>query len=170
MIPPRRKNSGYFLHWNHRRFPTSYLHECESTCALSRCPMKQTPWRIYKFGDFSLDERERRLACEGKRVALTPKAFDTLLMLAQHAGLILEKQEMMERIWPGCFVEEATLAQNIFTLRRALGEDANSIRYIETIPRVGYRFICKVEIFDKEEPVLVTTNATTFATLPTIAV
>lgn len=132
--------------------------------------MKQTSWRIYKFGPFSLDERERRLACEGKRVALTPKAFDTLLLLAQHAGQILEKQEMMERIWPGCFVEEATLAQNIFTLRRALGEDANSIRYIETIPRVGYRFICKVEIFDKEEPVLITTNATTFATLPTIAV
>jgi DNA-binding winged helix-turn-helix (wHTH) protein len=129
--------------------------------------MKQTPWRIYKFGPFSLDERERRLACEGKRVALTPKAFDTLLLLAQHAGQILEKQEMMERIWPGCFVEEATLAQNIFTLRRALCENSNSIRYIETIPRVGYRFICKVEICDKQEPVLVSAGV---ATLPTIAV
>src|SRR5262245_29801506 len=63
--------------------------------------MKQTLWRIYKFGSYSLDERERRLVCEGKQVALTPKAFDTLLMLAQHAGHILGKQEMMERICPG---------------------------------------------------------------------
>jgi DNA-binding winged helix-turn-helix (wHTH) protein len=129
--------------------------------------MKQTACRIYKFGSFSLDERERRLTCEGRQVSVTPKAFDTLLVLAQHAGRILGKQEMMERIWPGAFVEEATLTQNIFTLRRALGEDANNIRYIETISRVGYRFICGVEICDKEEPILVTAGG---ATLHTIAV
>jgi len=128
--------------------------------------MKQTPWRIYKFGSFSLDERERKLTSEGKQVSLTPKAFDTLLLLARHAGHILEKQEMMERIWPGSFVEEATLAQNIFTLRRALGEDTSNIRFIETIPRVGYRFVSTVEICDKAEPVLTVAAAI----LPTIAV
>ena len=129
--------------------------------------MKHTPCRIYKFGSFSLDERERRLVCEGAHVPLTPKAFDTLLLLAQHAGHILGKQEMMERIWPGTFVEEATLAQNIFTLRRALGEDANNIRYIETIPRVGYRFRCGVEISDRGVPVPLLVGA---AMSPTIAV
>src|SRR5262245_2717799 len=128
--------------------------------------MKQTLWRIYKCGSYSLDERERRLVCEGKQVALTPKAFDTLLMLAQHAGHILGKQEMMERIWPGTFVEEATLAQNIFTLRRALGEDASNVRYIETIPRVGYRFLRGVEICDKGKTVRLIAGA---AIAPTIA-
>jgi len=161
------KKFGIFFStiWNYRRLSTSYLHACKSISVLARSPMKYTPWRIYKFGSFSLDERERRLTFEGKRVALTPKAFDTILLLAQHAGHILGKQEMMERVWPGTFVEEATLAQNIFTLRRALGEDANNIRYIETIPRVGYRFICKVEICDEGFPVQVVSAA-----LPTIAV
>jgi len=129
--------------------------------------MKQIPWRIYKFDSYSLDERERRLVCEGKKVPLTPKAFDTLLLLAQHAGHILGKQEMIERIWPATFVEEATLTQNIFTLRRALGEDAGNTRYIETIPRVGYRFLCTVEICDKDKPIPPHTGATM---APTIAV
>ncbi len=131
--------------------------------------MKRTLWHIYTFGAFSLDERERKLTCEGKQVSLTPKAFDTLLVLVQHSNLILGKQEMMERIWPGAFVEEATLAQNIFTLRRALGEDASNIRYIETIPRVGYRFLSGVEITDKDVPVpfpSVAAMALTIAVLP----
>lgn len=127
--------------------------------------MKQTPWRIYKFGSFLLDERERQLTCEGNQIALTPKAFGTLLLLLQHAGHILEKQAMMEQIWPGTFVEEATLAQNIFTLRRALGEDATNIRYVETVPRLGYRFVSTVEMCVKGEPI-----PAVAATLPTIAV
>lgn len=98
---------------------------------------------------------------------MTPKAFDTLLLLARHAGHILGKQEIMERIWPGSFVEEATLAQNIFTLRRALGEDASNIRYIETIPRVGYRFVSAVEVCDKAEPIL---TAAAPVIMPAIAV
>lgn len=129
--------------------------------------MKRPPSHIYKFGPFSLDERERQLTCEGKQVSLTPKAFDTLSLLVQHSGHILEKQEMMERIWPGTFVEEATLAQNIFTLRRALGEDAHNIRYIETVPRIGYRFVSMVEICDKNEPVPAFSAA---PVMPTIAV
>lgn len=99
-----------------------------------------------------LDERERQLTCKGKQVSLTPKSFDTLVQLLQRPGRVLGKQEMIERIWPETFVEEATLAQNIFTLRRALGEDAANIQYIETVPRVGYRFIGKVEICKKEAP------------------
>lgn len=130
--------------------------------------MKQTPWHIYTFGAFSLDERERKLTCEGRQVSLTPKAFETLLLLVQHCDQILGKQEMMERIWPGTFVEEATLAQNIFTLRRALGEDASNVQYIETIPRVGYRFICGVEVRDKVRPVqlIAAAAAPTIAVLP----
>jgi DNA-binding winged helix-turn-helix (wHTH) protein len=130
--------------------------------------MKQSSGHVYKFGSFLLEERERRLISEGSQISLTPKAFDTLLLLVQHAGHILGKREMMEQMWPETFVEEATLAQNIFTLRRALGDDAANIKYIETIPRKGYRFVCKVEICDKDErgPVVAATNGE----LPVIAV
>jgi DNA-binding winged helix-turn-helix (wHTH) protein len=131
--------------------------------------MKQSPWHIYTFGSFTLDERERQLTREGKPVSLTPKSFDTLVQLLQRPGRVLGKREMIERIWPETFVEEASLAQNIFTLRRALGEDATNIQYIETVPRIGYRFIGKVEICEKEEPasaIFAGAAAPTIAVLP----
>src|SRR5262245_54753137 len=116
--------------------------------------MKKALRQIYRFGSFQLDERERRLTCNGKQISLTLKAFDTLLLLLKHPGCVLEKQEIMEQIWRETYVEEGTLAQNIFTLRRALGEDTANIKFIETVPRKGYRFIGQVEIFDKEVPVV----------------
>jgi DNA-binding winged helix-turn-helix (wHTH) protein/TolB-like protein len=130
--------------------------------------MKQAPWHVYTFGPFLLDERERQFTCEGNQVPLTPKAFDTLVLLLRRPGRVLGKRELMEQIWPETFVEEATLAQNIFTLRRALGEDAAHVRYIETVPRVGYRFIGKVEICDKGDQVFEFLGGatTTIAVLP----
>jgi DNA-binding winged helix-turn-helix (wHTH) protein len=128
--------------------------------------MKKTIRHIYRFGSFQLDEQERRLTCEGKQISLTLKAFDTLLLLVQHSGCVLEKQEIMDQIWPDTYVEEGTLAQNIFTLRRALCEDSANIQFIETVPRKGYRFIGQVEICDKEEP----TSSLFSITLPMIAV
>ncbi|HKV41558.1 MAG TPA: winged helix-turn-helix domain-containing protein, partial [Blastocatellia bacterium] len=100
---------------------------------------------VYCFGPFELELRERTLKREGKIVPLTPKAFETLSLLVQHSGRVLEKDQMMSTIWPDSFVEEATLAQNIFTLRRVLGETPDQAHYIETVPRRGYRFSAKVE-------------------------
>jgi DNA-binding winged helix-turn-helix (wHTH) protein/tetratricopeptide (TPR) repeat protein len=102
--------------------------------------MKDDSNCTYEFGPFLVRLDERRLLCDGKQIPLTPKAFDTLLILIQHSGQVLEKKEIMDQIWPDTFVEEATLAQNIFTLRKALGENATGVQYIETIPKRGYRF------------------------------
>jgi DNA-binding winged helix-turn-helix (wHTH) protein/Tfp pilus assembly protein PilF len=107
--------------------------------------MKNDPNCIYEFGPFSVLLNERRLLCNGTQVSLTHKAFDTLVMLVQHRGQVLEKKEMMDQIWPDTFVEEATLAQNIFTLRKVLGENTTGVQYIETIPKRGYRFVAEVK-------------------------
>ncbi len=98
----------------------------------------------YEFAEFRLDATERRLMRGDKAVPLTPKVCDTLLYLVQNPGRIIEKDELLNALWPGTFVEEANLAVNISTLRKALGEAPDSNRYIETIPRRGYRFVAEV--------------------------
>jgi TolB-like protein/DNA-binding winged helix-turn-helix (wHTH) protein/Tfp pilus assembly protein PilF len=95
----------------------------------------------YSFGPFLLDPTEKVLLRKGEPLALPPKALETLLALVQRRGHIIEKTDLLERVWPNTFVEEATLTQNIFTLRKALGDSPNGHEYIETIPRRGYRFV-----------------------------
>ncbi|HEV7374021.1 MAG TPA: winged helix-turn-helix domain-containing protein [Pyrinomonadaceae bacterium] len=101
--------------------------------------------RIYEFGPFQLDTSERVLTQSGGSVQLTPKAFDILLLLVENRGRLLSKSLLMDAIWPDTFVEEKTLTQNIFTLRKALGRDQAGQHYIETIPKHGYRFRAEVE-------------------------
>jgi pimeloyl-ACP methyl ester carboxylesterase/DNA-binding winged helix-turn-helix (wHTH) protein len=98
----------------------------------------------YGFGPFRLEVRERRLLCEGRAVPLRTKVFDTLCVLVEHSGRLLTKHELIQSIWPDTVVEENNLNHNISTLRRALGERATGQRYIETVPRVGYRFVADV--------------------------
>lgn len=94
----------------------------------------------YVFGRFYLDTRERILLCDGKAVPITLKAFNTLFVLVQSSGHIVEKVELMKQVWPNAFVEEANLTQHIYKLRRILGLRADGRQYIETVPRRGYRF------------------------------
>jgi Tol biopolymer transport system component/DNA-binding winged helix-turn-helix (wHTH) protein len=100
---------------------------------------------LYQFGEFRLDVDQRVLLREGKPVPLTPKVFETLLILVANSGRILDKDELMRSLWPDTFVEEANLAFNIQRLRKSLCDDARNPHYIETIPRRGYRFIALVE-------------------------
>jgi len=100
--------------------------------------------RIYKFGPFRVDVAERLLLRAGDPVQVTPKSFDTLLVLIENRGRVLGKKEMMSLIWPDTFVEEANLAVNISQLRKALGERDGGGQYIETVPRRGYRFASPV--------------------------
>src|SRR5215213_3762055 len=104
---------------------------------------KPTP-RLYEFGPFAVDVSERLLRREGQAVALTPKVFDTLLVLLQSKGRVVGKDELMQRLWPDTLVEEGSLSQNIFLLRRALGEGTSEPRYVETLPKRGYRFVADV--------------------------
>ncbi|MFP5260274.1 MAG: winged helix-turn-helix domain-containing tetratricopeptide repeat protein [Blastocatellia bacterium] len=101
---------------------------------------------IYEFGPYQLDSAERLLLRNGKPVPLTPKSFETLRVLVQNSGRVLDKGILMQKVWPDSFVEEATLAQNIFTLRKILGEPSEAHQYIETVPRRGYRFAAKVNV------------------------
>ena len=94
--------------------------------------------RVYRFGRFRFDPAERSLSRDGEPVLLMPKAIDTLAVLLERRGEVVEKAELMKLVWPDCVVEEIGLARNISLLRKALGEDAEN--YIETVPRRGYRF------------------------------
>ncbi len=101
--------------------------------------------QLFEFGEFQIDPAERLLLQNGQTVSLTPKAFDTLLVLVENRGRLIEKDELMQAIWPDTFVEEAGLTRNISSLRKALGEIPGETSYIETIPRRGYRFVAEVK-------------------------
>ena len=99
----------------------------------------------YRFGPFQLDVRERRLSRGPEVIPLRLKVFDTLRVLVESAGKLLTKQELLDAVWPETTVEENNLNHNVSVLRKALGERATGQQYIETVPRVGYRFIAGVE-------------------------
>jgi DNA-binding winged helix-turn-helix (wHTH) protein/energy-coupling factor transporter ATP-binding protein EcfA2 len=107
---------------------------------------------FYEFGTladtFRLDVKKRRLTHNGKEIIVTPKVLDVLLLLLQNSGNVLEKGRLMKALWPESFVEEGNLSQNIFVLRKILGDDGNSNRFIQTIPRRGYKFLAQVRRMD----------------------
>jgi DNA-binding winged helix-turn-helix (wHTH) protein/TolB-like protein len=94
----------------------------------------------YEFGPFRYDPEQRLLFREGQVVPLAPKAADTLHILLEHRGRIVEKGALMKLLWPDTTVDEVGLARNISILRKALEEQAGGASYIETVPRRGYRF------------------------------
>src|SRR5262245_18531827 len=100
---------------------------------------------FYRFGDFTLDVDQKVLLRQGKPLLLAPKILEALLTLVQNGGRIVDKEELMTRLWPDTFVEESNLTYSIVQLRKTLGDDARRPRYIETIPKRGYRFIADVE-------------------------
>jgi len=100
--------------------------------------------RTYEFGDFCLETGSRRLLRSGVPVAITVKAFDTLAALVEQAGRVVDKDELMRRIWSDAIVEEANLSQQIFLVRKALGDNAEDHRFIATVPRRGYRFVANI--------------------------
>jgi DNA-binding winged helix-turn-helix (wHTH) protein/Tol biopolymer transport system component len=99
---------------------------------------------FYEFANFRLDLAQKLLLCDGKPVPLTPKVYDTLELLLENRSRLIEKDELMQKLWPDRFVEESNLTSNIKMLRKALGDDAANPRFIETVPRRGYRFIGEV--------------------------
>jgi len=99
-------------------------------------PLKHT----YRFDSFVLDVEEQILLRDGQPVRITPKVFETLLLLVQHQGSIVTKETILHTLWPDVFVEESNITFNITKLRQALGDTRRPPLYIETIPRRGYRF------------------------------
>jgi len=99
---------------------------------------------FYEFGPFRIDLTERVLFRAGRPVPLPPKTFDTLVALLERRGHIVEKDELMKKVWPDTFVEEVNLARHVSNLRKALGAEDEDQLYIETVPRRGYRFVADV--------------------------
>ncbi|HEY3581310.1 MAG TPA: winged helix-turn-helix domain-containing protein, partial [Pyrinomonadaceae bacterium] len=114
--------------------------------------MPHTPYSCYEFGPYRLNPTQRLLTRDGELISLTPKAIDILTLLVMNAGRLVEKDDLLREVWTDTFVEDANLAQNIFTLRRALGDERAGPKYIETVPRHGYRFIASVKACNGEEP------------------
>lgn len=109
--------------------------------------------RLYEFGPFRLDVAERLLRCHQVGVPLPPKTFDTLVVLVENSGRLLEKDELIRLLWPDSFVEDGSLARKISYLRKALEENDPGQKYIETVPKIGYRFVAEVRAVPQELPV-----------------
>jgi pimeloyl-ACP methyl ester carboxylesterase/DNA-binding winged helix-turn-helix (wHTH) protein len=122
--------------------------------------MNQPPRRFYLFDGFRVDVGERLLFKENREVSLTPKVFDTLLVLLENSSHVLTKKELMEQVWPDSFVEENNLAQNISILRKALGEGKEGEHYIQTVPKRGYRFVADVSSTGDDEETMIVRERT----------
>jgi DNA-binding winged helix-turn-helix (wHTH) protein len=100
--------------------------------------------RLYSFGPFQLDASEQVLLRDGQALPLKPKVFEVLTVLVENSGRVVCKDELMKQVWADSFVEEGNLAVSIFEIRKVLGGSENGQRYIETVPRRGYRFVACV--------------------------
>ena len=127
--------------------------------------------QFYEFAEFRLDVSEKFLLRGGNLIPLTPKVFETLQVLVENAGHLLEKDELMQKLWQDRFVEESNLTSNIKTLRKALGDNTNNPQFIETVPRRGYRFIADVrESSEKTVPAQINSSKFKKILFPAVAV
>jgi DNA-binding winged helix-turn-helix (wHTH) protein/Tfp pilus assembly protein PilF len=111
--------------------------------------MNQQVRRSYEFGPFRLDPAERQLLRDGVNVPLTPKVFEMLVVLVERNGHLVEKEELLNLVWADAFIEESNLARCVHTLRKALGEEHGGHRYVETVPKRGYRFGGEVRVHEQ---------------------
>jgi len=110
--------------------------------------------RFYEFGPFRFDLNRQRLLRDSEVVPLSPKAIQTLTLLVQNPGKLLQREELMEMLWPDTIVEEANLTVAVSQLRKALNQNCDKGEFIQTIPRVGYRFVADIREIVEERPPL----------------
>jgi predicted ATPase len=111
-----------------------------------------TQRRIYEFDDFRVDTGQFVLTRAGRAQPISPTVFRILLILLERAGEVIPKEDLMKYVWPDSFVEEGNLNRNMSTLRKALDEKPSDHKYVETIPKVGYRFIAPVRTINYQPP------------------
>lgn len=112
--------------------------------------MNRQSRQIFEFGNFRLDVERARLTKDGELVSLAPKAVSLLTILVKHHGRAVEKEELMETIWPGLVVEDSNLTQTVHILRKAISKHSDSNITIETLPRFGYRLIADIRECSRE--------------------
>src|SRR5687767_7124238 len=111
--------------------------------------------KLFQFDSFLLDIADRTLFRDGAPVPLTPKTFDTLLLLVEGKGVLIEKERLLSGVWGDVMVEENNLTQQISILRKVLGKTPDGTSYIETLPKHGYRFHAHIKEFYDEDDALV---------------
>jgi DNA-binding winged helix-turn-helix (wHTH) protein/Tol biopolymer transport system component len=129
--------------------------------------MSQGVKSFYRFGEFTVDGEQRVLLRNNTPLPMAPKVFDTLLILVANSGRIVEKEELINRLWPDSFVEESNVTVNIQQLRKSLGDNARQPRFVETVARRGYRFIA--EVTKPTEPTIVVEPELTTTEIPTVS-
>src|SRR6185369_12533837 len=117
--------------------------------------------RIYEFHDFRVDTGQFLLTRAGRVQPITPTVFRILLILLERAGEVVPKEDLIRYVWPDSYVEEGNLNRNVSTLRKALDEKPSDHRYIETIPKTGYRFVSAIRVIDYQPPTGVVRKAST---------
>jgi DNA-binding winged helix-turn-helix (wHTH) protein len=127
-----------------------------------------TQRQVFEFDDFRIDSGQFLLTKAGQSSSITPTVFRILLALLERAGQVVTKEDLITYVWPDSFVEEGNLNRNVSTLRKALGERPSDHRYIETIPKTGYRFIAPVKMTAYQPPVGAPRNGDAAATLPIV--
>jgi|HubBroStandDraft_6_1064221.scaffolds.fasta_scaffold00022_92 DNA-binding winged helix-turn-helix (wHTH) protein/tetratricopeptide (TPR) repeat protein len=115
--------------------------------------------QLREFGPYRVDPEQRLLLRDEQPIAISPKAFDLLLVLLEHSGQVVLKDDLMKTLWPDTFVEESNLGQHIFQLRKALGDRSQDPSYIVTVPGRGYRFAQKVRAIAQEESIVVESHS-----------
>jgi TolB-like protein/DNA-binding winged helix-turn-helix (wHTH) protein/Tfp pilus assembly protein PilF len=116
--------------------------------------MASDPQAAYEFGQFTLVPTEKRLLCDREVVPLAPKVFDTLVLLVENQGRLIQKDELLGALWPNSVVEEQALAHNVSQLRKVLRDPAEDPKFIETVPKRGYRFIAPVRALGEPAPLV----------------
>src|SRR5581483_10806889 len=106
---------------------------------------------LFAFEGFTLDTDDRRLKSDGRPVELNTRYFDALALMAREQGRLVSKERFLAEVWDGVPVTDEALTQCIKTLRRQLGDEAGRPRFIETVPKHGYRFIAPVELLEGRE-------------------
>src|SRR5229473_764396 len=117
--------------------------------------MRDSVRHFYEFGQFRLDADRHRLLRDGEVVPLSPKAVEALLVLVRNPGKPLEREALLQAVWADSFVEDANLTVAISNLRKALGQNGETAEYIETIPRIGYRFVGVREVHEEPRPLII---------------
>src|ERR1043165_3258633 len=119
---------------------------------VSKADMNEEQVISYEFGPYQLKPMERLLLRNGQPVILTPKVFDTLLFFVENNGRLLKKDELLDKLWADSIVEEGNLTQNIFMLRKILGEHPRDHQYLVTLPLHGYKFVARVrKIYNEDD-------------------
>ena len=106
---------------------------------------------VYRFDQFEVDDREFRLGEDGTPVQIEPKVLRLLVYLIENRNRLVRKQELLDHVWPDAMVTENALTRAVGLLRKALSENSQVPRYIETVPTAGYRFIANVNVVSEAE-------------------